>query len=113
MKLKGFLEVVSPVTETKKGYAQTIVLFQPSVKDEIRGFSSSEQYFQIEIWDKDRDSKKFLKVEHTNAIYEVECYLNGERFIPDGKPAMYFNKLRLSGFKIVSLPVNATNQQTN
>jgi hypothetical protein len=97
LEILGLINNIGGIKPTKNGFQQVVVLHIPEVKDELERVSRKEQYYPISIWSKQQTDSRFLSAKDIRSKKKAVVYVNGERWMPDGKSDFYYNiKLNLS-----------------
>jgi hypothetical protein len=103
MKLE-FTAIITQVGEIeprKSGFTQTNIFWIPELKDDFDGrLKRKEQFFQLQIYSTNHTDSRFLTPGQLNQKKIVSAYLNGERYMQEGKfDYSYFTRLNLIDLK--------------
>lgn len=87
----------------KKGFRQNNIFHIPELRDDLEDrVTRTEQFFQVEIYSTSQTDSRFLKPEQTGQKKTVSCYLNGLRWMQQGRfDYTYFTRLNLIELKEV------------
>jgi len=103
MKLEftAIITSVGTIDQRKTGYTQTNIFHIPELKDEFDGrMKRKEQFFQLHIYSTNPTDSRFLTQDHLNQKKVVSAYINGERYMQEGKfDYTYFTRLNLIELK--------------
>ena len=94
---------IGAIEPLKTGFRQNNVFWIPELKDEFDGrIKRKEQYFVVQIYSTNQTDSRFLTSKNIKEKKIVSAYLNGERFMQEGKfDFTYFTRLNLIEFKPV------------
>jgi hypothetical protein len=96
LEITGIVEHVNGIKPNKKGFSQTVVLWQPGVKDEFDRVTQHDQYFVISIWSNNQTDSRFLGAKDMKSKKKAAVYLKGERWINQNNTGFSYNhKLNL------------------
>ena len=90
----AIISEIGAIEARKKGFSQNNIFQIPELKDEFGDVKRKEQFFVVQIYTNSQTDSRFLNQKHIGLKKIVSAYLNGERYMQQGKfDYTYFTRL--------------------
>ncbi len=100
VEFKAIVKEVGAIEAVKNGFQQLNILHIPETTDDFNGFKRSEQFFQVRVYSNAQTDSRFFKNEMVEKKFIFGCYVNGRRYLPQGKfDYTYYTQLQFSELK--------------
>ncbi len=109
----AILKQIGAIEVMKHGFRQNNIFNIPELKDEFETVKRKEQFFVVQIYSTKQTDSRFLTSVEVGKRKVVSAYLNGERYMQEGKfDFTYLMRLNLIDLKEPNNQQRTTNNQT-
>lgn len=81
----AIIKEIGAIEGLRNGFRQNNVTHIPELKDEFGAVKRKEQFFIVQVYSTKQTDSRFFTNALVNEKKVITAYLNGERWLPEGK----------------------------